>query len=370
MEYRYWGDALFVLINTAALASLCVALLNLFTRPWLKSNQRQPAAEQPLVSILIPARNEELNLGGCIASVLAQDYPNIEIVVLDDQSTDGTAAIAASAAGRGVTVLHGSGLPEGWLGKNFACHTLSQNARGNYLLFIDADVRLAPNAVSAAVAELQAKQAGLLSLFPTQEVKSFGEFLVVPLMNWLLLAFLPLRLVYASRGKSLIAANGQFMLFTREAYSHIGGHNAFRGAVVEDMEMARKLKRSGIRVVTLLGGGLVRCRMYRGFTESINGFTKNFYPGFNVAPAVFLLMLLFFLAAFFIPFVMMFFEPRYVITAEAIILSRAFISYASLQAIAINMLLHPVQMLVMAYTGIRSTRAAGGGGSNWKGRRV
>ena len=140
-------------------------------------------------------------------------------------------------------------------GKNWACHQLSQKAKGKYLLFIDADVELAPNAISSTAKIMAETKTKMLSVFPTQRIKSFGEWLIVPLMNWLLLAFLPLRQVYASRNNSFIAANGQFILWDRETYFSIGGHQQVANAVVEDMELARKAKQKN-KIITLLGGNL------------------------------------------------------------------------------------------------------------------
>jgi chlorobactene glucosyltransferase len=200
----------------------------LFTAPELK-NISKHSDDQKLVSVLIPARNEEKNIEKCIKGVLSQDYQNKEIIVLDDCSTDKTYQIAFAFSDKNIKVITGAPLPQNWLGKNWACNQLAQEANGEYLLFIDADVELKPEVISSAVFELEKSNAALISIFPTQIIKSFGEHFIVPLMNWLLLTFLPLKLVYASSSKSFVAANGQFMLWRKSDYFKLGKHQVVKG---------------------------------------------------------------------------------------------------------------------------------------------
>ena len=234
---------IFLLIFISVLISTIVVVYNYFTAPILKDNSEK-LDQADLVSVLIPARNEENNIANCLNNILQQDYENFEIFVLDDQSTDRTKEIVKSFSQKHSCVFYvdGEPLPPNWTGKNWACHQLSKKAKGKYLLFVDADVELAKNALSSALKILFAKQVKMLSVFPTQKIKTLGEWLIVPLMNWLLLSFLPLKQVYASANISLIAANGQFMLWERETYFDIGGHKQVANAVVEDMELARKTK--------------------------------------------------------------------------------------------------------------------------------
>ncbi len=347
-----------------------VALYNLITNPVLKYRTRSDI--RPLVSVLIPARNEEKILERMLYTVAQQTYRNIEIIVLDDQSEDRTRKIAESVAHiePRLRVLTGKKLPDGWTGKNWACHQLSQEARGELLLFVDADVKLAPEAISCAVAAMNEKQASMLSIFPTQIMQSFGERLVVPLMNWLLLSFLPLRMVAGSSHPKFVAANGQFILIKRVSYKTIGGHKAVRDNVVEDMEIARSLKRAGDRIMTLLGGELISCRMYTGLENAVNGFTKNFYAGFNTSKTLFTPMLLLLLIVFLGPFVAVIENGLFVYPIILILLNRTFISIVSKQSLFYNTLLHPVQMLLMTIIGFRSIEAYSKGQIVWKGRRL
>ena len=330
-----------------------ISIYNLFTAPVLK-RVSQPLDNQNFVSVLIPARNEERNIEKCIKGMLIQDYENIEIIVLDDNSTDNTFKLVSSFSTSNVKVLMGKELSPDWLGKNWACHQLAQEAKGKYLLFMDADVELMPKVISSAVYELEKSSVTLLSIFPTQIIKSFGEHLIVPLMNWLLLTFLPLKFVYSCSSKAFVAANGQFMLWRKDDYFKIGGHETVKNKVVEDMELARLAKQNKLKVKTMLGGKLVFCRMYKSFNQAYNGFTKNFFAGFLLPSFSFLTIILFLLIAFVLPFLFLF-QPVYsFILIAFILITRISVSIVSNQNIFINVLLHPVQMLFMFWIGIVS----------------
>lgn len=330
-----------------------ISVYNLFTAPVLRIKSTNLKNEK-LVSVLIPARNEENNILKCIEGIINQDYNNKEIIILDDNSTDKTYEIASSIHSTNLKILKGKELPSAWLGKNWACHQLSAVAKGDYLLFIDVDVILKPAAISSAIYEINTSSATLISIFPTQIIKSLGEYLIVPLMNWLLLTFLPLRFVYRSKNKSFVAANGQFMLWKKEEYFKIGGHNVVKNKIVEDMELARLAKKNNFKVNTFLGGELVYCRMYNSFQESYSGFQKNFFAGFSINPFFFLIMITFLLAVFVIPIVMLPTGSYFFLPVGLIILARVSTSIVSRQNFIINIFLHPIQMLFMFWIGILS----------------
>ncbi|HCY75462.1 MAG TPA: glycosyl transferase family 2 [Ignavibacteriales bacterium] len=330
-----------------------ISIYNLFTAPVLK-RVSQPSDNRNFVSVLIPARNEEKNIEKCLKRVLAQDYQNKEIIVLDDNSTDNTYRLVSSFSTSNVKALKGKALPTDWFGKNWACHQLAQEAKGEYLLFVDADVELKPEVISSAVYELEKSNAALLSIFPTQIIKSFGEYLIVPLMNWLLLTFLPLRFVYSCSGKAFVAANGQFMLWKKDDYFKIGGHEKVKNKVVEDMELSRLTKQNKLKIKTMLGGKLVFCRMYESFNQAYNGFTKNFFAGFLLPPFSFLVIILFLLIAFVLPFLFLMPPVYSFILIALILITRISVSIVSNQNLFINVLLHPVQMLFMFWIGINS----------------
>jgi chlorobactene glucosyltransferase len=361
---------LFLLILIPVFISAIVVVYNFITAPVVKNNKMQ-IDESKLVSVLVPARNEENNIGSCLNFILAQDYKNLEVLVLDDQSTDRTKEIVNSFSKKhkNIFCFDGEAIPQGWTGKNWACHQLSQKAAGKYLLFIDADVELAADAISSALKIMLDKKTKMLSVFPTQRIKSFGEWLIVPLMNWLLLTFLPLRQVYSSRNKSFIAANGQFILWDRETYFLIGGHRQVANAIVEDMELARKTKQHN-KIITLLGGNTIFCRMYSSFPDAFKGFSKNFYPGFNLSPIIFIgfFLVLFFLFAVSSVFALT--NSNYMIVIMLIVLSRILISQISHQNLFLNVILHPFQMMLMLVVGINSVVSNRFGYATWKGRKL
>jgi len=192
---------------------LAVALINLAT--WRRLGQYPPSVVTPRVSVLVPLRNEARNTRPCIRSLLSQGYGDFEVLALDDESQDCTASELARlrAEESNLQVLQGKPLPDGWLGKHWACHQLAEAASGDLLLFVDADTRHAPTALRDAVSALEAEGADLLAVMPRQEVVSWAERLVVPVMTWSFLSFLPVALAQSVRWPSLSTTVGQFMLF-------------------------------------------------------------------------------------------------------------------------------------------------------------
>lgn len=348
-----------------------VVLFNFFAAPVIKKEKYQ-LRRRPLVSVLIPARNEESNIGGCLAHVLNQSYTNFEVIVLDDQSEDDTYKIVAEMKKKhpNLKLFRGKDLPRGWNGKNWACHQLSQKARGEIIIFVDADCILAPWTIASALGMMERYGLDLLSSFPTQKLKGVAGFLLVPVMDWLLLSFLPLRMVYLSPHKSFVAANGQFMAFIRKCYDAIGGHKGVADQVVEDMELARAIKTRGFRMMTALGGPSISCTMYTSFADAVRGFSKNFYPGFNTTPLRFSCMIALFAFFYLAPFFLVFAYTGCLIPIGLICLQRILLAFTDRQNPITNALLHPIQMVFMVVVGINSMRVAEGKKIVWKGRRV
>ncbi|MDQ2730445.1 MAG: glycosyltransferase family 2 protein [Armatimonadota bacterium] len=257
----------------------------------------------PLASILIPARNEAENIEACIQSIFSQEYGHLEILVLDDDSQDDTAARIerlASTDGR-LRLLKGAPIEPGWAGKAWACHQLGLVAKGDWLLFVDADTCAQPGMVRRSVALAQAYGAGMVSAFPQQTVITWAERLVIPMIHWVLLTFLPIRQVWAAPSPAFAAACGQFELFSHATYRLIGGHEAVKGSFHDGLQLARKVKAAGAILYLFDGTDLITCRMYRSAQEVWNGFTRNAYEGIGSLPAlVFLTALekLLFLAPF------------------------------------------------------------------------
>lgn len=264
------------------LARLVVAFVNWAAKPyWSRSRTRYVG--QPEVSVLIPARNEEHNIGRLLGDLTADGTGICEILVYDDRSTDATAAVVQGFARQNsrVRLLSGGELPPGWLGKNHACCRLANEAAGRYLLFLDADVRIREQAVVRAMRYVQHTGVQLLSVFPRQLMPDPATRLAVPLMNWILLSMLPLTAVRRAPQTALCAANGQFLFFEASAYRAMQPHRKFRTAPVEDMAIAREYKRTGHPIAVLLGRYDIECTMYTALSDAVEGFAKNFFSFFG-----------------------------------------------------------------------------------------
>lgn len=294
-----------VTLLLAALLSLCIynAVTAVRLHQQVLRADDDPAA--PLCSLLIPARDEEDNLRRHLPRLLALRGARVEVLILDDHSRDGTARVAAAFARSApfpVRVLSGAPLPPGWLGKNWACHQLSQAARGDLLLFCDADVALGPLVVARTAACMAQHRLDALTVLPRQVMGSLAEQAVLPfIMHLPVLGLLPLRLVAEVPSPKLVVANGQWLAFTRAAYAACGGHAAVRDQIVEDMALAVNIKRlrpaphqrdttrlrtpyqawsgapSGRRLLPVLAVEDLEVRMYQGAAELSQGFAKNLY---------------------------------------------------------------------------------------------
>jgi chlorobactene glucosyltransferase len=284
---------------------LIILLSNLRILP--KLGDYPEPADWPYVSVLVPARNEELNIEACVRSLLVQQYPNFEVIVLDDNSTDNTWQIleALAAKDNRLKTLKGKALPADWLGKHWACHQLAKVATGELLLFTDADTRHHPSALQDSVAALEAEKADLLTAMPYEEVESWAERLVVPLIPWSIISFVPLALAYRLPYSILSAAIGQFMLFRCSAYEQIGGYRAVRQHIVDDLALGRQIKAHSLRWRLLDGGPRVRCRMYRNFRQVYQGLSKNLYAAFEYKTPFFLFVWLWLGYVFWTPLFML-----------------------------------------------------------------
>lgn len=338
---------------------------------WEGKDHRVDPGGQALLSILVPARNEADNIGPLISGISGQAYANYELLVYDDLSTDETADRLRKHAARDgrIRLIPGRELPPGWLGKNHACHQLAGEASGDYLLFIDADVRLSGQAIQQALAHLQKHRLKLLSLFPTQDMHSLGEKLSVPLMNWILLSLLPLFLTRLSPLAAFSAANGQFMLFDAKTYRKHWFHQVVRMQAVEDIHIFREMKKRGLRVQTLLGNQWVRCRMYNGLKDALQGFSKNVFAFFGGRVALGLGFTLWTTLGF-LPVLLAWGGSAAACFLAATLLLRGLTAAMSRQPLWPALLLAPMQQFCFILVIFVATRKKIRKTNTWKGRRI
>jgi chlorobactene glucosyltransferase len=291
-----------ILVLCSLLVFFGILLRNLVDLCGLPEN---PPDNGPFVSVLVPARNEMLNIERCVVSLLKQDYRDLEIIVLDDGSADATPdilkKIQVDSGGR-LRIVQGEPLPEGWHGKAWACFQLAREARGEFLLFTDADTLHLPDALRRSLGALQAAHADMLTLTPRQELGSFWEKLVVPLVYVILMCYLPLRFVSRTRIPAFCFAVGQFILFRRERYDLIDGHASVREAIVEDVWLCRAIKKSGGKVVAYNGTDVVSCRMYRSFNDIWTGFSKNLFAGIGYSTPILIILMLLVAVFYIVPY--------------------------------------------------------------------
>lgn len=279
-----------ILILYLTFLRFAVAMVNMLSRPYLPIPPGE-YSQLPSLSVLIPVRNEEKNIGTLLGTITALPYGDTEIIVYDDGSTDGSALIIEGymRLDHRIRYLRGSDLPDGWTGKNRACHNLAAEARGEYLLFLDADVLVGNDLLRNSVSHALKHKLTLLSIFPGQVMKTTGEKIVVPFMFRILLSLLPLFLIRRCSWTSFSAANGQMMLFRGDDYRKHLFHERVRGRLAEDIEIMRAVKRLRLKGETLVGHREIRCRMYRGYMEGVNGFSRNIFSMFGNSLLFFLL---------------------------------------------------------------------------------
>jgi hypothetical protein len=353
------------------------ALLFLANRRLYRPPPPRPPGPPPGVSVLVPARNEERSIVAAVESALTSRDVDLEVVVLDDHSEDATAARVEEVVRRDrrVRLLRAPPLPPGWCGKQHACALLAREASRPLLLFVDADVRLAPDGLARLVAFQSASGADLVSGIPRQQTGTFLERLLIPLIHFILLGFLPLGRMRRSRHPAYAAGCGQLFLARREAYERMGGHAAIRTTLHDGLELPRAFRRAGLRTDLCDATDVATCRMYRGAGEVWQGLAKNAPEGLahprRIGPATVLL-----LGGQVLPVALLLAAPWLDASAVALAAAGTLLAYLPRLAGAVafrqsvsGALLHPLGVTALvALQWYALLRGAFGRPARWKGR--
>lgn len=380
-----WAQALAALLALPALFPLSLVMFNALV--WTRGRPI-PGAERAApggVSVLIPARDEADNIERCVRAAAAARGPVSEIIVYDDGSTDGTSDVLARLRPDlpQLTVIRGDGLPPGWVGKPHALHRLSEMARGELLLHLDADVCLRPDGVLRMLSLIGTPEqvpggldAAAVTAVPRQHTGSFPERVMLPLLHLSYVAWLPMPLIHRTRDPRVLAANGQLLLVRRTALQAIGGWQRVRSELVDDMAMCREIKRSGGRVVFADGDEMADCRMYPDAASLRRGFAKNFYEGIGGHPLAMVLVMALHLVLFVVPFIALPIAAAlgaWGLAAAAAVGAVANVLLRLIMAVRyhhslVSVVLHPAAVLLMMGILFESFRWSRRGDIRWRGR--
>lgn len=330
-----------------------VTLFNFISNPKLTHTPRK---YHDMVSVLIHVTSKEHDATKLLESIEEQEYQNLEIIILDERiyGTEESSHVYQGADDR-IKSLKSKKAPEGWLQKNYASYQLAGVAKGNYFLFLQPDTRVTKGLINNAVHRMKISRLTLLSLFPNQIMLSFGEKLVVPLINFVLLNLLPVRLIRLFKNPVFAAASEDFMLFEAANYRASQWHKQVRWRADEDIEIMRLIKDAGYQTEALLANGYLTSRMYKNFTEASQGFSRILLAGFNnnmIGLTVYLLLVIFgpVYIAYYLDLKLLFFA------FSLIILSKIMISLSSGQNPLVNIIIHPLQILSLFFISVWSLK--------------
>ena len=358
-----WRVAGWTALVLAALP-LCMLLDNLrrYRRP-------APAEGRPSVSVLIPARNEAANIGDAVACILASHAVDLELIVMDDGSTDDTPTILAAIVDPRLRVATGAGLPPGWSGKQHACAALAKLATHPLMVFVDADVRLAPDALTRMAGFMQRHAVALASGFPRQITKTWSEILLLPLIHFLLLGYLPLVQMQRSAAPGLGAGCGQLFIARADGYARAGGHAAIRASLHDGLTLPRAFRRAGLMTGLFDAGHFATCRMYTDAAGVWEGLTKNATEGM-AKPAALPVWTLILGGGAVLPPMLLLLHPTLLagLACSCFLVARMLLAWRFRQP-ASSALLHPFG--IAALLGLQWAallRAASGRPATWRGR--
>ena len=350
-----------------------VVNLRYFLPPEKIVSANVPLDDLPTISVLIPARDEEDNIKACIESVYNQSILPLDVRVLNDHSVDKTGEILTDLQSVYPTlkVYEGRELPEGWLGKSFACHQLAERAQGDWFLLLDADVRLMPMAIESILPVLKAQKTGMISGFPKQHVVTLAEKLMVPMMLFTVLMHLPLKYVTRSHKPRFAAAHGGFIAIEKNSYQKAGGHEAIRTSLLDDMSLMKKQKALNQPVRLLKVDPFVQMRMYHSFQSVWLGFQKNMFSLFNKKVGYMLGLMSYYTVLFLLPFCFLpWVDVRYVLFSYGLmVLTKLVIDWRNAVPKWLSFFI-PISILFMIGIGIDSMyKSLTHRGYIWKGRR-
>lgn len=365
----------------AGALTLAPLALNAIANAWyFRPLPLTEAQDVGVVSLLVPARNEVERLEPLLKSVSAlPDAALLELVIYDDDSDDGTNALVAAYAAKDsrIRLVNGSDLPSGWGGKVHALHRLAGEARGAYLLFLDADVTLEAGAVGRALAAMKTERLDILSLYPRQTLGTWGERVFVPVMVYYFFLLGSQWAVRNGKKPPAVAINGQFMLWRREAYDAIGGYESIKTAWLDDMTIGKRAVACGLSVSYRPGAGLARCRMYTGFSSVWNGFVKHTWDSFSQPTPVYLALHAWLFVALVLPWILLLAAPWLGWTPWAAGLMAAIAAMTLLTRLLactlggggwVSAACHPIAMAGALANGLESWRKSRDRTSEWKGR--
>lgn len=292
-----------LLLETGTIAGLSILLIISLSNLWYlrRLHSYEKPKTWPRISVLVPARNEEENIGRCVSDLLAQDYPDYQLIVLDDNSTDRTLDILQEFARKDprLKIIKGKPLPDDWLGKHWACQQLSEEADGELYLFIDADTMHEPDMLRCAAAAMEGEKAALISVLPHQIVVSWPEKLSIPAFYLGMLCGVPIGLTRLQTNPLLFVCLGQFLMFQKDAYWAAGGYSAVKQNIVDDLAIGRRIVAMRLRYRLLDGYRHISCRMYKNLDQVWKGLIKSTFATFNFNPFfmvfIYLLILILFL---------------------------------------------------------------------------
>ncbi len=341
-------------------------LFNLFTMRRLLRSENQEITSS--IAVLVPMRNEERNVAGSIHSLIQQKNLSLyEIHALDDQSIDRTREELGEISSAQFSWHSGENLPNGWLGKNFACWQLAEKSDADYLVFVDADVRLEPDAIERTILSMKVWGWQFISVYPRQIAISWSEKLIQPLLQWSWLVSVPLRIAEKFQIKSMVVANGQFMVVSRTAYFAVGGHQSIRSQVLDDLALARNLREAKFHGGVVNGATVSHCRMYQSWAELFEGYSKSQWSAFGNIPGALMASFLLLITSL-APLLLAIGGKKEGTFALILILATRIITALQTRGSVLSSIFHPLAITIWIYliwlSWIRKVR----GSLRWKGR--